>query len=341
MAYRYVRLVPFAFKRFGVLKALRTGFPTLAYYLRRKPLPPSDKPALFTMNILPPMMTVWYHLATKNLGDRVDITIFDSSGALKKSEFPKARIHKFVNFYAATKSEEFLRHIAKNRKIGWICDDDMFLLDGGAVDVVERELAVPNTATVSFRPREWWEFDIDGKRIQPSSSYCIAFNREIVFEKENLHLGPADGNTHPGKIKQPTRYDTFDRANETLLKKGYRCYIVPEGEGGKYYAGFSGLSGAVMLLWYFKKSNQTLDYLLSPPKKQWSGSMLFGMLSAMLSICTIQELYTCLKGRPYPLPALPSRDELMKIYEGRKQYLREDQNLDQIEETSWRLRGAL
>ncbi|MFH1671005.1 MAG: hypothetical protein ABIA92_05490 [Patescibacteria group bacterium] len=341
MEYKYVRLVPFAFKRFGVLRALRTGFPTLAYYLKRKPLPPSNKPALFTMNILPPMMTVWYHLATKYLGDRVDITIFDSSGALDPKEFPKARIHKFMNFYAATKSEEFLRHIAKNRKIGWICDDDMFLLDSGAVDIVERELADSNTATVSFRPRVWWEFDIDGKRIQPSSSYCIAFNRELVFEKENLHLCPADGNTHPGKIKQPSRYDTFDKANEELLKKGYRCYIVPEGEREKYYAGFSGLSGPVMLLWYFKKKEQTFDYFLSPPKKQWSGSMLFGILSGMLSIYTIQELYTKLKGKPYPLPALPSRDELMRIYEDHKQYLREDQSLEQVEETSRRLREAL
>ncbi|MBU0766741.1 hypothetical protein KKF55_03080 [Patescibacteria group bacterium] len=349
MQHRYVRLVPFAFKRFGVLKAIKTGLPTLGYYLKRKPLPPSDpstplrtgKPALFTMNILPPMMTVWYHFATKYLGDRVDITIFDSSGALKQSEFPKARMHKFVNFYAATKSEEFLRHIAKNRKIGWICDDDMFLIDSGVVDVVERELAVPNTATVSFRPREWWEFDIDGKRIKPSSSYCIAFNRELVFEKENLHLGPCDGNTHPGKIKPPTRYDTFDKANEELLKKGYRCYIVPEGEREKYYAGFSGLSGPVMLLWYFKNKEQTLDYFLSPPKKQWSGSMLFGILSGMLSICTIQELYTKLKGEPYPLPALPSRDEIMKIYEDHKQYLRGNQSLEQVETTSERLLNAL
>jgi len=341
MAYRYVRLLPYTFKRFCILRALKTGLPTLQYYLTRKPLPQSDKPALFTMNILPPMMTVWYHLATKYLGDRVDITIFESSGVLDPKEFPKARAHKFLNRYAATKSEEFLRHIAKNRKIGWICDDDMFLLNGEAVDVVERELAVPNTASLSFRPREWWEFDIDGKRIPPSSSYCIAFNRELVFEKENLHLGPCDGNTNPGIIKKPSRYDTFDKANEELLKKGYRCAIVPKEERNKYWAGFSGLSGPVMLLWYFKRSEQTLDYFLSPPKKQWSGSMLFGILSGMLSICTIQELYTKLKGEPYPLPALPTRDELMKIYEGHKQYLRPDQSLEQVETTSDRLRNAL
>ena len=92
-----------------------------------------------------------------------------------------------------------------------------------------------------------------------------------------------------------------------------------------------------MLLWYFKKPEQTLDYLLSPPKQQWSGSMLFGMLGALLSICMIQELYAKLKGKPYPLPSLPPRDELMKIYEEHKQYLRPDQSLEQVEETSRRL----
>ncbi|HCI04184.1 MAG: hypothetical protein QF755_02390 [Candidatus Peribacteraceae bacterium] len=341
MDYRYVRLLPRAFKRFCIVKAFRTGLPTAFYYIRRKPLLASDKPALFTMNILPPMMTVWYHLATKYLGDRVDITIFDSSGKLNPKEFPEARVHKFLNLYAATKSEEFLRHIAKNRKIGWICDDDMFLLSGEAVDVVEREFADPNIATVSFRHRKWWEFDIDGKRIPPSSSYCIAFNRELVFEKENLHLGPCDGNTHPGISKNPTRYDTFDKANEELLKKGYRCYIVPEPEQKKYWAGFSGLSGPVMLLNYFKKPEQTLSYFTEPPNEKWSSNMLFGVLSGMISICTIQELYTKIKGNPYPLRALPSRDELMKLYEEKKPYMRDDQNLEEVEETSERLRNAI
>jgi len=182
---------------------------------------------------------------------------------------------------------------------------------------------------------------IDGKRIPPSSSYCIAFNRELVFEKENLHLGPCDGNTHPGISKKPARYDTFDKANETLLKKGYRCYIVPEEEQHKYWAGFSGLSGPVMLLNYFSKPEQTLEYFREPPNEKWSSNMLFGVLSGMISICTIQDLYTELRGRPYPLRSLPSRDELMKIYEEKKPFMRDDQNLDEVEETSERLRNAI
>lgn len=338
----YDTLVPYAFKRFSVLRGFRTILPTIRFELTHAALPPSEKPALFTMNILPPMMTVWYHFAEKHLGDRVDIVIFDSSGTLKPDDFPKARVQKYLNRYAATKSEKFLRHIAKNRSVGWLCDDDMFFLSEKAVDIVEKELSVPGTASVSFRPRTWWEFEIEGKRYQPSSSYCIALNREIFVQKERLTLGPQNGNNHPSLIgKTPGRYDTFDKANETLLKKGYRCFIVPETEQDKYVTGFSGMSGAVMLLNYFKKPEQTIEYFLSAPKERWKGTILYNILAGMLSICTIQELYEKLKEERYPLPALPARGELERLREDHKKFMREDHDFEWIEKTSRRLRDAL
>ena len=339
----YDQIVPYAFKRFSLLRALKTGIPTLQYELARWALAPSAKPALFTMNILPPMMTVWHHFVRKELKDRVDVVIFDSSGKLDPSEFPGARVQKFLNLYAATKSEKFLRSIARNRRIGWLCDDDMFIINGKAVDVVEHELAVPNTASVSFRPRHWWEFDIDGKRHPVSSSYCIAYNREIFVEKEHLSLKPCDGNTHPpiGQNKHPERYDTCDKANEILLKKGYRCAIVPEEERETYVTGFSGLSGAVMLLAYFTKPQQTLDFFLTPPKERWRGNMLYGLLSAMLAICTITELAERIRGKTYPLASLPSRTALEKIRSDHEQFLREGQSFAWVDTVSETLRTRL
>jgi len=335
-------MLPYVFKRFSVLKGLRTGLPTCAYYIRRKPLPESDKPALFTMNILPPMMTVWYHFVRKYLGNRVDIVIFDSSGKLNPKDFPHARVHKFLNLYAATKSNEFLYHIAKKRKIGWICDDDMFPMSSEMVDLINEEFSDPKTASLSFRSRNWWHFNIDGKEHPVSSSYCTVINREIFCDKEKLNLSPADGNDHPSDIgKPPGRYDTFDKANEILIRNGYRCAVVPEERRKKYLTGFTGVSGAVMLLNYFKKPEQVLDYYLKPEKECWSGNMLFGTLAAMLSICTIQELYTKLKGKPYPLPSLPERNQLEQILEDHKQYLREDQNIDFVTEASERLKSEL
>ncbi|MBI3336792.1 hypothetical protein HYZ98_04490 [Candidatus Peregrinibacteria bacterium] len=342
VARNYYQLLPYTFKRFSILASIRTGFPTLKYYLTRTPLPSSPKPALFTMNILPPMMTVWYHFVRKYLGDKVDTVIFDCSGRLNPADFPHARVQKFLNFYAATKSDEFLYHIAKYRKTGWICDDDMFPLSPRILDILEREFSIPDTASVSFRPRDWWHFEINGKQYEPSSSYCTAINREIYIDKEHLSLSPCDGNTHPSRIGQENRrYDTFDKANEILLQKGYRCAIVPKQERDGCVTGFTGMAGAVMLLSYFKNPDQTLAYFLDPPKSQWQGNMLFGVLASMLSVCTIQELYQKLTGKRYLMPSLPKRSDLEKLRSDHKKYIRSDLSFDRVNETSQRLWSAL
>lgn len=287
------------------------------------------------------MMTVWYHLVQKYLGDSVDVTIFDCSGYLHPEEFPCARVQKFLNLYAATKSEEFLRTIARNRRIGWICDDDVFFTGHGATDILRREFSQPKTATVSFRPRNWWHFSIDDTEHPVSGSYCLALDRDI-FMKEHLSLRPSDGNTHPTSTgKTERRYDTFDRANEDLLRRGYRCAVLSEEEQRRTIAAFSGLSGAVMLLWYFRTPEQTLGYFRDPPREKWGGNLLFGLLSAMLAVCTIQECYERLRGRPYHLPSLPARRDLESLRRECSPYIREDQSFAWIDDVSERLRAAL
>lgn len=338
----YYKVLPRAFKQFSLRAALRTALPTLGYYLTRRPLPKSDKPALFTMNILPPMATVWYHFARKNLGDSVDYVIFDCSGKLNPKDFPGARVQKFLNFYAATKSDEFLRHVAKYRKIGWICDDDMFPMSGKMLDVLHKELKDPKTASVSFRPRDWWQFEIDAKTYEPSSSYCIAFNRAILIDREKLSLAPAPGNSHPSRIgKPPGRYDTFDKANETLLQKGYRCFIVPEAEREEYLTGFSGMSGAVILLDYFKAQEQVLAYYRTPTKDKWSGNVLFGTLSSMLAIWTILELYERITSHTYRIPSLPPRAELEKIRDKHLPYVGTHHKPEWFDDVRTRLLASL
>lgn len=342
MTRTYSQLLPYAFRRFSVLTASRTALPTLSHYLTHAPFPPSPKPALFTMNILPPMMTVWHHLTRKNLGDAVDITIFDCSGRLNPKDFPGARMQKFLNFYAATKSDEFLYHIARHRRIAWLCDDDVFFLGGMPLRILEREFADPMTASVSFRPRTWWHFDIDGARYEPSGSYCVAFNREIVIDRERLSMKPADGNMHPADIgRPPGRYDTGDLANERLLHKGYRCCILPEKERNDCITAFSGMSGAVILLHYFHTPDQVLDFFAAPSNERWGGNMLFGLLSSMLAVCTIQECYERLKGRPYPLRSLPSRAALERLRRDKEPFLRDDQSFTWIDDVSEKLRAAL
>lgn len=324
-----------------MLSARRTLLPTLAYRLTRPALEASEKPALFTMNILPPLMTVWHHLARKHLGNAVDIVIFDCSGRLDAAEFPGARVQKYLNLYAATKCDEFIRHIARRRRVAWLCDDDMFFLSSKAADIVRRELAVPGTASLSFRPRSWWRFHLDGKDAEASGSYCLALDRSIFWEKERLSLAPADGNRHAMAEGKPRRYDTFDLANERLLQKGYRCAVVAKQERDDCVTGFSGMSGAVMLLSYFRTPEQTIDYYLSPPKKQWTGTVLFGTLYALLAVCTVQECYERLTGKKYPLPSLPSRTALEAIKNQHLQYRGNRKSFDVLEEAEARLKSVL
>jgi hypothetical protein len=338
----YYKLLPYVFRRFSVLSAFRTALPTASYSLRRPALPASDKPALFTMNILPPMMTVWHHLARKSLGDAVDIVIFDCSGRLDPAAFPGARVQKFLNFYASTKCDEFLYRIARNRRIGWLCDDDVFFAGPQALSVLTREFAVPGTASVSFRPRGWWYFDIDGKRYEASSSYCIAYDRSIFCEKEKLSLAPANGNTHPARNGKGTRrYDTGDLSNELLLRHGYRCAIVDEEEQKRCILPFTGVSSAVMLLNYFRRPEETIDYFLTPDPEKWGGNVLYGVFAAMLAVSTVQECHERLTGKSYPLPALPSRSALDDIRKKRESFLREGNSFDWVDDVSDRLRAAL
>lgn len=343
IARNYHEILPYAFKRFSLLKALRTAVPTVGYELSRRALPKNEKPALCTMNILPPMMTVWYHFARKALGDRVDITIFDCSGSLKKSEFPEARVIPFLNLYAATKCQKFLVKTARHRRIGWICDDDMFFLNSRAVDEVEHAFQDPMTASVSFRPRTWWHFEIEGKKHPVSSSYCTAINREIFIDKEHLTLAAREGNKNARSEKRrpPSKYDTFDYANEVLIRKGYTCEILPEDVRDECVTGFSGISGAVMLLWLFKNPQQTINYFTSAPRARWTGSILYGALAGFLSIDIIQEMHERITGERYPLPSMPAREQLQALRSEYEPLLDRDRSYQWVDEVGEKLRGAI
>ncbi len=296
------------------------------------------------MNIMPPMMTVWHHFVRKNLGNTVDTIIFDCSGTLNPKDFPGARVQKFLNVYAATKSDEFLYHIARNRKIGWICDDDMFLMNPRTIDTINEAFKDPNTASLSFRPRDWWHFSMDGKSHEPSGSYCLAINREIYCEKEGLSLAPRDGNTGVSHIgKSVARYDTFDRANELLIKKGYRCAVIPAAERDTYVTGFSAVSSAAMLLWHFPTPKHMMEYLETPEERSWRGNTLYTVLSGLLAISAMQELHEVITGKPYVLRSMPKKSDLDRLQKEKTPLVRarEGHDFENTLAVAERLRQAL
>lgn len=339
----HVKLVPYAFKRFSVLSALRTGLPTVKHLLLPRVLPASDRVALFTMNIFPPMLRVWHHFAMRSVGKDVDIVAFDCSGTLDPRDFPGITVQKFINPRYAQKCDNFLHVISRNRAVAWICDDDTFITSHTALDIVQREMAVPNTAAVSFEPRKWWEFEFDGKRQAPLGTYCLALNRSIVSEKEHLSFRPADGNPHPSLIhgRNVGRFDSFDKANETLLKKGYRCVIVDPEEAKACTINYEGLSAAVMLLAYFQRPEDTLAFFENPAKEKWRGNMLFRCFQGLLSLVAIRAAAEKLKGGAIPVRSMPSLEALTRIRKEVEPYLRNDCNFLKVDENNARLAAAL
>lgn len=338
----HVQTVPYAFKRFSILSAFRTGLPTLKHLLFPYVLPPGDTVPLFTMNIFPPMLRVWHHFAKRSLGNDVDMVAFDCSGTLKRRDFPGMKIQKFLNPRYAQKCDNFLHVISRNREIAWICDDDTFITSHAALDIVRREMAVPNTAAVSFEPRKWWEFEFDGKRTQPLGTYCLAMYRPIVSEKEHLSFRPANGNNHPSPLREgPGRYDSFDKANETLLLKGYRCAIVDPAEAKACTINYEGLSAAVMLLAYFRTPERTLAFFEAPEKKKWAGNMLFRCFQGMLSLIAIHAAAEKLTGRTIPVRSLPSQADLDRIRKDVEPFLRSDVSFRKVDENNARLAAEL
>ena len=97
------------------------------------------------------------------------------------------------------------------------------------------------------------------------------------------------------------------------------------------------MSGAVVLLWYFRTPEETLEYYKTAPGSCWSGNILFGTLSAMLAICTIQDLYTHITGKTYSLPSLPKKSDLEHLREKHRHLLRPDQNIEWFDEVGKRL----
>jgi hypothetical protein len=61
----------------------------------------------------------------------------------------------------------------------------------------------------------------------------------------------------------------------------------------------------------------------------------------MLAVCTIQECYEELKGHRYPLPSLPSREDLERLRDRKMPFLVDDRSFGWVDEISSKLRAAL
>lgn len=328
-----------AFRAYSIRHALRTLLPTIKEQVWPTVLPANDRIALCSMTMHPLMATVWYHFAKKSVGDTMDIVIVDSSGALKESDVPGAIVLPYLNVYAATKAEHLLHTTTKHRTLVWLCDDDMFLNGTGYEQRIREEFAKPNTAALSFEPRPWWHFEIDGNEYEPSSTYALVLDRTIVTEKEKLSIKPTEGNTHPTHVAMPSprRYDSFDKANETLLEKGYRCAVIPEQERRAFTMGFDSVSNGVALVTYCKSAEEVLTFFTKQPEKNWKGKTLHRILAGLLSLSYIRLMSEEIQGNKHAIATLPSHEDILDLAHKKEDLLTEGRTFAEVQRTGQKL----
>ncbi len=338
----YAKVLPTAQKVFSLRSVLRNGLPTIAYHLAARPLPPSEKITIFTCTIFPPLVAVWHHLVRKMFGDAVNTQIFDCSGTLDPALVPGAKVQRYINAMHPTKIDVFLKGSAGNRKLIWICDDDVFPVSNRALTVFAEEFGRPNTAMVSLRPRTHWNFDIGGKKEQPSGSYCLAIDRTIFIDREHLRAQPADGNMHLSVEGKPQkRYDTLDKANESLLQHGYRCAIPAAEIRDACVCGFNGTSIGALLLSYFRSPQDVVAYFDATTDAQWKGNALHRNFTALLAAQAVQDLFERITGKQYSLPTLPNRADLARIRKRTEPLLQGGRNYAHVDQAYERVLAAL
>ncbi len=182
---------------------------------------------IFTCSIYPDLTRVWFHFVQRYTdAAQVQAVIYDCGSRLDPRHFPGAKVKKHRNLEHGKKIDHYVQQ-HQGTPLIWLSDDDVFMLSGEAEPrAAEDLLGDERRAALSYKPRGWWEFEIDGLNYPVMGSYCLIFKPEI-FTRENLSFCTRP-NTNP-KIRQGmTYYDTADYANEQLLRRGYEVINVTD-----------------------------------------------------------------------------------------------------------------
>ncbi len=221
---------------------------------------------LFTCSIYPDLTRVWYHFARRYTdASCVRYVIYDCGSRLRKEHFPDALIVRYPNVDHGRKIDDCVRRVV-DTPLMFLSDDDSFILSDQTEPAAARALLDDErAAALSFKPREWWEFEIDGRRHPVMGSYSIVFKPEVI-KKESLSFRTRP--TDEPDIRQGSGYyDTADYANRQLLLKGYRI-IVPEKESrGEMVRSYSAVSSGFVN--FARRRWFKSEYRLSKPLKDW------------------------------------------------------------------------
>lgn len=226
-----------------------------------KKIPSEYDLTIVTNSIAPELTRISYHFMSQIIahlnqnGIKSKLLIIDCSGNLPSHYAPNAVVERFPKFDLALTLDYFTSHYVKS-KLVWVSDDDSFVFEPNvAIEAVNSFYSDTNLAAFSFRPRDWWHFELGGAKIRPMSSYCVMLNRDIIKKEKLSFTSGGRSNPYSGK-----GYDVADFMHFQLLNNGYAVKIPDEPRWICHLGG--GSSTAV--LGSMCSRNELIEYFSSP-----------------------------------------------------------------------------
>ena len=221
---------------------------------------------VFTCSIYPDLTRVWYHFVRRYTdASDVETVIYDCGSRLEQGHFPDARIVTHPNTDHGTKIDHFVRTSAATPFV-FLLDDDVFFLSDRTEPDATASLAVdPRAAVFSYKPRLWWEFDIDGCRHPVMGSYALVFKPQVFRDEE---LSFCTRKTSDTKIRNGEGYyDTADYANEQLIRRGYAIRVADDSDRRSKLRSYSAVSSGFVN--FARRRLMSRRYRLTRSRSEW------------------------------------------------------------------------
>jgi len=268
------------------------------------------------------------------MGQHVPVVIYDSGGLLDSRYYPGAKIIKYPNEQHGKKIDHFIKHNLET-DIFYLTDDDAFLTSGDVLPYGINWLETDEkNAIVSYKPRLWWSFTINGQEFPTMGSYSLLIKAPVIKKYE---LSFQSKRTEKPEIRKGSGYyDTADFINEYLLKEGYAVDIATE-EIRNAVPTFFGTSSAMMSYYrarWFSKKRKLIN------RARIESMVVADRMSLMraLSIVFVSRIYKTLFTEPLVYDLFLSLEEIetlisTKASNDQKQALNDTvQNFLQIEQ---------
>ncbi len=221
---------------------------------------------IFTCSIYPDLTRVWHHFAARFTDpDEVTFVIYDCGSRLRAAHFPHTRIVRHANVDHGVKIDHCVRETVQT-PLMFLSDDDAFIVNSQAEPLAaETLMADDRHAAFSFKPREWWEWQLNGSRHAVMGSYSVVFKPEVI-RREQLSFRTRP--TSDPKVRQGSGYyDTADYANEQLLMRGYRIAVPDATVRCQMVRSYSAVSSGFVN--FAKRKWLGDDYRLSKLRSEW------------------------------------------------------------------------